>query len=115
MESLEGPIPQSYELRVGASVIDLLTKEGAQYNIAMETTGLSLVLVKSGLTAPLYANYHKLVVLVEIDDVETAKTIVHSRLIKVMNTNRLLGGDNLELTWTSSAKRQERHLQFANS
>ena len=41
----DAPDPQSYEFRVGASMINLLTQEHAQYNIAMETTGLSAGLV----------------------------------------------------------------------
>ena len=69
-ETPDNPDPQSYEMRVGASMINLLTQEHAQYNIAMETTGLSAGLVQFGLTAPQFVNYNKLILLVEIDDVE---------------------------------------------
>ena len=67
-------------------MINLLTQEHAQYNIAMETTGLSAGLVQSGLTVPQFVNYNNLILLIEIDDVEKAKIITHSRLIREMNT-----------------------------
>ena len=73
-------------MRVGASMINLLTQEQAQYNSAMETTGLSAGLVQFGLTALQFVNYNKLILLIEIDDVEKAKIITHSRLIREMNT-----------------------------
>ena len=82
----DAPDPQSYELRVGASVINLLTQERAQYNIAMETTGLSSGLVQFGLMVPQFVNYNKLILLSEFEDVEKAKIITHSRLIREMNT-----------------------------
>ena len=82
----DAPDHQSYEFRVGASMINLLTQEHAQYNIAMETTGLSAGLVQFGLTVPQFVNYNKLILLSEIDDVEKAKIRTHSRLIREMNT-----------------------------
>eukprot|EP00931_Biecheleriopsis_adriatica_P061788 TRINITY_DN37170_c0_g1_i1.p1 TRINITY_DN37170_c0_g1~~TRINITY_DN37170_c0_g1_i1.p1 ORF type:complete len:447 (+),score=83.35 TRINITY_DN37170_c0_g1_i1:156-1343(+) len=87
------PNPQSYEFRVGARIVEALTKPEAQYNIAMETTGLSPALVKFGLTAPHYDNYNKLILLLEIDDVNKAKLVTHSRLIKEMNTCKMYGGE----------------------
>lgn len=83
----------SYEFSVSAKMIELLTKPGEQYNICMETTGLSPALVKFGLTANHYKGYNKLVLLVETDDVEKAKLLTHSRLIEEMNTRTILGGE----------------------
>jgi hypothetical protein len=85
--------PQSYEFRVGAKMIESLTNPAAPYNIAMETTGLSPGLVKFGLTAPHYAQYNKLVVLVDFHDADIGKTTTHSRLLKEMNVRELLGGE----------------------
>mmetsp|Transcript_83114 Transcript_83114/g.151956 ORF Transcript_83114/g.151956 Transcript_83114/m.151956 type:complete len:409 (-) Transcript_83114:89-1315(-) len=83
----------SYEFNVSAKMIELLTQPDARYNIAMETTGLSPALVKFGLTANHYKSYNKLVLLVEIDDVEKSKMITHSRLIEEINTQKILGGE----------------------
>jgi len=82
---------QSYEFKVSAKMVEELTRN--QYNIVMETTGLSPALVKFGLTAPHYKHYNKMVIHVDIDDVEKAKLITHSRLIKEMNTDRIYGGE----------------------
>ena len=81
-------------MRVGASMINLLTREHAQYNLAMETTGLSAGLVQFGLTAPQFVNCNKLILLVEIDDVKEAQTIIHSRLLREMITGTMLGGEH---------------------
>eukprot|EP00930_Biecheleria_cincta_P017312 TRINITY_DN1379_c0_g1_i7.p1 TRINITY_DN1379_c0_g1~~TRINITY_DN1379_c0_g1_i7.p1 ORF type:complete len:438 (+),score=99.10 TRINITY_DN1379_c0_g1_i7:97-1410(+) len=91
--SESNPKPASYEFRLGVEIVKKLTQPGQLYNVAMETTGLTPGLVKFGLTAPHYAEYHKLVILVEMDDLEQARTITHSRLIREMNSCSMLGGE----------------------
>ena len=59
----------------------------------METTGLTPGLVKMGLAAPHYAVYNKLVILNEIDDVDKAKLITYSRLIRELNEWQIHGGE----------------------
>lgn len=84
---------ESYEMAVGNEMVRLLTQPKSRYNIAMETTGIGAGLVKGGLTANHYAHYNKLVILVEIDDVEKAKAITHSRMIRELLTCTLHGGE----------------------
>eukprot|EP00930_Biecheleria_cincta_P047102 TRINITY_DN3258_c0_g1_i1.p1 TRINITY_DN3258_c0_g1~~TRINITY_DN3258_c0_g1_i1.p1 ORF type:complete len:491 (-),score=100.60 TRINITY_DN3258_c0_g1_i1:16-1404(-) len=87
------PNPKSFEMRIGEEMLKLLTKPESPYNIAMETTGLGAGLVKGGLTAKHYAQYNKLVILHEIDDIEKAKKITHGRMIREILTRCLHGGE----------------------
>ena len=87
------PKPQSFEFMVGAEIVKALTQPESQYNIAMETTGLTDGLVRFGLVAKHYANYNKLVILNEIDDAQKAKTITHSRFIRELEEKTLHGGE----------------------
>ena len=87
------PEPQSYEFSVGVEIVKDLTHPDLPYNIVMETTGQSPGLVKFGLAAPHYAVYSKLVILSEIDDVDKAKLITYSRLIRELNEWQIHGGE----------------------
>eukprot|EP00930_Biecheleria_cincta_P017307 TRINITY_DN1379_c0_g1_i2.p1 TRINITY_DN1379_c0_g1~~TRINITY_DN1379_c0_g1_i2.p1 ORF type:complete len:410 (+),score=82.55 TRINITY_DN1379_c0_g1_i2:50-1231(+) len=91
--SESNPKPASYEFRLGVEIVKQLTQPGQLYNVAIETTGLTPGLVKFGLTAPHYAEYHKLVILVDFDDMEQARTITHSRLIAELNSCNMQGGE----------------------
>lgn len=113
------PKPQSHEFLVGAEMVNILTQTESQYSIAMETTGLSPGLVKFGLVAPHYANYNKLVLLHEINDIEKAKKSTHSRLIRELFTRKLHGGEQfgtyLEVIHNKASETYEECKKFGQN